>query len=116
MVHYVSRAQVLTQHNILPVADESAVEPSWVDSGRLMIAFGVLLFSGFSAALRSIAYIRGLRWPEARMTGILASARSPKNSASAVLHIVLLKCSRCPDSPHQMRSNSSESLPQHLVD
>ena len=53
-------------------------------SDRLMMAFGVLLFSGFSAALRSIAYIRGSRRPEARMTGVLASATSPKNNANAM--------------------------------
>src|SRR6266853_3947318 len=52
---------------------------------RLMMAFGVLLFSGFSAALRSIAYICGSRRPEARMTGVLAKARSPANSINAMI-------------------------------
>src|SRR5258708_17398440 len=53
-------------------------------SDRLTMAFGVLVFSGLSAALRSIAYMRGSRRPEARMTGVLASARSPANSANAM--------------------------------
>src|SRR6266853_3471048 len=71
---------------------------SGLTSDRLTIAFGVLLFSGFKAELRSIAYIRGSRRPEARTNGVLASARSPASSANTTaaygvftIHPVLMK-------------------------
>src|SRR5882672_4763705 len=81
-------------------------------SDRLMMAFGVLLFSGFSAALRSIAYIRGSRRPEARITGVLARARSPKNSASAMTAHCALEMQRMPMVPLTLRDQTdSEMLP-----
>src|SRR5882672_1103910 len=81
-------------------------------SDRLMMAFGVLLFSGLSAALRSIAYIRGSRRPEARMTGVLAKAKSPKNSANAMTaHCALETQPMLIVSPHATDQTDSEMLP-----
>src|SRR5258706_3777974 len=84
-------------------------------SDRLMMAFGVLLLSGFSAALRSIAYIRGSRRPEARMTGVLASARSPKNSASAMNAHCALEMQPMPIVPlaQEIKQTARDSPPAH---
>src|SRR5216684_3527211 len=71
-------------------------------SDRLTMAFGVLLFSGLSAALRAIAYILGSRRPEARTNGVLASAKSPASSANTTaaygaftIHPVLMNFLTC---------------------